>query len=149
MDIGHSNAHEMLVTSAIAMSSGVFLLVLSRRFNIPGIVLLLIGGFVLGPQVLGLVNTDSLGEGLRVIAGLGIGIILFEGGLHLDMKGYSLASKVIKRLLSVGVLVTWFATTFLINFIFQILYQFLFFFKFLVEFLQFIFSLLNLILKVF
>ncbi|MCB0322470.1 MAG: sodium:proton antiporter [Bdellovibrionales bacterium] len=110
--------HLTLMSIVTAVSAGVMLLVISRRFNIPGIVLLLLGGIALGPLGLGLVVPESLGDGLRVMASLGVGLILFEGGLTLDVRGYFSASQVIKRLLSIGVLTTWFATTLAIVFIF-------------------------------
>lgn len=115
---GHT--HDMLVSMVAAISIGVLLLVVSRRFNIPGIVLLLFGGFFLGPTCLGIVQPDSLGTGLNVIASLAIGLILFEGGLTLDLDGYRSASDVIKRLLTVGVLITWLTTALAIILIFGV-----------------------------
>jgi len=111
--------HHILVSCVTAISIGVMLLILSRRFNIPGIVLLLLGGFALGPNGIGLVDPDALGSGLQVIASLSIGIILFEGGLTLDLGGYLSASSVIKRLLSVGVVLTWMLTSAAVYFIFS------------------------------
>lgn len=112
--------HIPMTSVVTAMSVGVMLLVISRRFNIPGIVLLLLGGIVFGPVGIGLIDPESLGQGLRVIASLGIGLILFEGGLTLDVHGYSTASRVIKRLLSLGVIVTWLATTLALKLIFDL-----------------------------
>jgi len=98
---------KMLNTVFIALASGILLLVASHLLRFPSIVLLLAGGVLLGPQVLGLVHADSLGDGLGVIVSLSIGIILFEGGLTLDMSGYWSTSSMIKRLLSIGVILTW------------------------------------------
>lgn len=111
--------HQSLTSIVTAISAGVLLLVISRRFNIPGIVMLLLGGIALGPLGLQLVSPESLGQGLRVIAAVGIGLILFEGGLTLDLRGYFAASAVIKRLLSVGILVTWLTTTLAIYLVFE------------------------------
>ncbi len=108
------SVHAMMTTMVVAISAGVMLIVFAQRFNLPAIVLLLAGGVVLGPMGFGLVQPDSLGEGLRVIVLLGIGLILFEGGLTLDVDGYKSASVLIKRLLSVGVIVTWLVTAFAI-----------------------------------
>ena len=120
--------HGMLMTVVTAISSGVLLIVLSRRLNISAIVLLLLGGFVLGPEGLNIVRSDQLGNMLSVIVSLAIGLILFEGGLTLDLKGYQSASGLIRRLLSAGVLITWFATAMLI----WALFRFDLFFCFLV-----------------
>jgi len=106
-------SHTMLQTMVVALSAGVLLIVIARRLDIPGIVLLLAGGFLLGPQVWGehaLVQPDSLGDGLQVIVSLCVGLILFEGGLTLNLDGYRSAPGMIKRMLTVGVAVTWITT---------------------------------------
>jgi len=115
----HTESHQILVSCFLAISVGVILLAIAKKINIPGIVLLLVGGFALGPSGLALVNPEALGSGLTVIASISIGIILFEGGLTLDFKGYTEASSVIKRLLSVGVLTTWILSSLAVYFIFQ------------------------------
>lgn len=112
-----AHGHHMLVTAVAAISIGSMLVVLSHRLNLPSIVLLLLGGVLLGPVAIGIVRPDSLGEGLMVIVELGVGLILFEGGLTLERDGYRSAPAMIKRLLTVGVLITWAATTLLIRLI--------------------------------
>ncbi len=102
--------HEMLMTMVIALSGGAILITLARRFNTSAILLLIGSAFALGPEGLGWLHPESLGAGLRVIVSLAIGLILFEGGLTLDIKGYRGASLLIRRMLSVGVLTTWFVT---------------------------------------
>ena len=102
--------HDMLITVAVALSTGVLLVGLSRRLNLSALVLLLLGGIALGPEGIGVVKTDTLGAGLPVLVSLAVGLILFEGGLTLDPKGYRLAPALIRRLLTVGVLITWFTT---------------------------------------
>jgi NhaP-type Na+/H+ or K+/H+ antiporter/mannitol/fructose-specific phosphotransferase system IIA component (Ntr-type) len=97
----------MFQTVFVAIAAGSLLLIVARRVNLPAIVLLLVGGVLLGPQVLGLVEPESLGSGMGVIVSLAIGLILFEGGLTLDLTGYRSASTMIKRLLTIGVLITW------------------------------------------
>jgi NhaP-type Na+/H+ or K+/H+ antiporter/mannitol/fructose-specific phosphotransferase system IIA component (Ntr-type) len=103
----------MLRTMVTAIAGGVFLIVLARRLGIPSIVALLAGGVLLGPEVWGdaaPIQPASLGEGLGVTVALAVGLILFEGGLTLDMRGYRLAPRVIRRLLTTGVMITWFGT---------------------------------------
>ena len=90
------------------MGAGCLLTVLSRRLHMPTIVLLLLGGFALGPELLGWLEPDALGDYLPMIVSLAVGLILFEGGLTLDLKQFSHTSTVIRRLLTVGVLITWF-----------------------------------------
>lgn len=61
----------------------------------------------MGPEVLGVIKVDKLGDFLPVLVSLAMGLILFEGGLTLDLDGYRSASTLIVRLLTVGTLVTW------------------------------------------
>lgn len=101
---------DALLTMCAAISVGTLLIIISRKLSISAIVLLLLGGIALGPQALGIVNPVSLGSGLSVIVSLAVSMILFEGGLTLDINGYRAGSTMIKRLLSVGVAVTWLGT---------------------------------------
>lgn len=94
-------------TLALSIAFGGLLMVLARRLQIPGIVLLLIGGVLLGPEVLGVVQPETLGPTLNVMVTVAVGLILFEGGLTLNVDGYRTAPRVIRNLLTIGVLVTW------------------------------------------
>ena len=99
-----------LTTLAGAAAAGVALLVLSARLRVPPIALLLPAGVLLGPEALGWIDPGALGGGLRTVVGLAVAVILFEGGLALDLEGYRRAPTVIWRMLTVGVLVTWFGS---------------------------------------
>ncbi len=100
-------AHNFTLSLCIALAAGVILVIAGQRLKVPFIVLLLVGGVVLGPEVLGWVDPASLGEGLETIISLAVAVILFEGGLTLDLEGYRRSSGAIKRLLTVGPIVTW------------------------------------------
>lgn len=100
--------HDMLITVAVAIAGGAILNAVAQRLGTPVIVLLLLGGVLLGPQVANVVRPDSLGEALPVLVSLAVSLILFEGGLTLDLAGFREAPVVIRRLLTVGVLITWF-----------------------------------------
>jgi NhaP-type Na+/H+ or K+/H+ antiporter/mannitol/fructose-specific phosphotransferase system IIA component (Ntr-type) len=91
----------------LAVGAGCLLTVLSRKLNLPTIVLLLFGGFLLGPEGIGILKPDELGDFLPMIVSLAVGLILFEGGLTLDLKEFTQTSTIIKRLLTIGVLITW------------------------------------------
>ncbi|MBI5014026.1 MAG: cation:proton antiporter [Deltaproteobacteria bacterium] len=101
------SVHDVLVTMMVAISAGVFLTVLARWMRVPAILLLLLGGLALGRQGVALVHPESLGAGLTTLISLSVALILFEGGLSLDAAGFRHASVVIRRLLTVGVLVSW------------------------------------------
>ncbi len=100
------------------MTAGILMMVLARELRVSAIVVLLIGGVALGPELLGWVNPRSLGDGLRVIVQLSVALILFEGGLTLDLHGYRRASGIIRRLLTVGVAITWVVTALAIHLLF-------------------------------
>jgi NhaP-type Na+/H+ or K+/H+ antiporter len=102
-------SHYALLT--LALSLGLILIVVSRRLKMPTLVFLLGGGILCGPEVFGILAPESIGGFLPVIVSLAVGIILFEGGITLDIKGYLTGSTVIKRLLTIGVLVTWLGVT--------------------------------------
>ncbi len=110
----------MLVTVAVAIAGGAILTSIAQRLKTPVIVLLLLAGVVLGPQVANVVRPDSLGDALQVLVSLAVCLILFEGGLTLDVGGFRQAPAVIRRLLTVGVLVTWLGTAAAIWLIFRL-----------------------------
>ncbi|MFT7580305.1 MAG: NhaP-type Na+/H+ or K+/H+ antiporter/mannitol [Myxococcota bacterium] len=95
------------LTLVIALAAGTLLIMLADRLRMPSIVLLMVGGVLLGPEVIGLVHPESLGHGLETVIGLAVAVILFEGGLTLDVRGYARAPVTIRRMLSVGVVITW------------------------------------------
>ncbi len=112
----HNN--EALATFTIAAALGVSLFTLAYYLRMSAIVVLLIGGVIVGPQGLAIVNPEALGSGLGTIISLAVAIILFEGGLTLNLQGYRSVSKEILRILTIGVLVTWLGTTALLRFAF-------------------------------
>src|SRR5690554_1812553 len=81
---------------------------LAWRINLPAILPLLVTGFLLGP-VLGLVQPMELvGENLLFPAiSLAVSLILFEGGLTLRWKELSEIGSTIRRLVTLGGLITW------------------------------------------
>jgi NhaP-type Na+/H+ or K+/H+ antiporter/mannitol/fructose-specific phosphotransferase system IIA component (Ntr-type) len=114
MDSAHKQAVIITLTAAIGL--GLLLTILARRLRVPGIVLLLAGGVAFGPEGLNLIRPESMLDFLPIIVSLAVGIILFEGGLTLDLRGYMAGSTVILRLLSLGVIVTWLGTATAVHF---------------------------------
>ena len=91
---------------ALALGAGVTAQIVARHLGIPAIVLLLATGVMLGPDVLGVVHPSELGDGLFALVSLAVAIILFEGGLNLDLDQIRRAGGPIRMLISVGALVT-------------------------------------------
>ncbi len=86
---------------------------LAWRLNLPAILLLLFAGFLAGPVMEScgwtrLIDPDRLfGELLLPIVSLSVALVLFEGGLSLDLAELRAHGPVIWRLVTVGALVTW------------------------------------------
>ncbi len=110
----------MIVTFAGSIFFGILCIVVSKKIKISSIVLLLVCGILLGPSSIGLgiINPESLGDGLSIIIKLAVGLILFEGGLTLDPKGYRAVSAEIRNVLTRGVLVTWLGSALAVKLIF-------------------------------
>ena len=94
------------LTIAFAMAFGMIAQVLARHLRIPGIVLLLGTGLLLGPDVLGIVHPSSLGDALPFIVGFAVAVILFEGGMNLRLSRIRREGKTIRQLITTGALVT-------------------------------------------
>ncbi len=115
----HETTSPILQTLSISIVAGVGLTLLSRRLQVPAIALLLIGGVVLGQSCLNIVRPDVLGATLGPLISLCVALILFEGGLTLNLEGYKRASLIIRRLLTFGVLITWLGTAAVIYLLFH------------------------------
>ncbi len=94
------------VTISLALAVGMIAQSVARHLRIPGIVLLLGAGVLLGPDLADVVRPQALGPALHILVGFAVAVILFEGGLNLEAKRLRREAKVIRRLLSVGALVT-------------------------------------------
>jgi NhaP-type Na+/H+ or K+/H+ antiporter len=70
-------------------------------------VLLLGAGVLFGPDGLGVVRPELLGDLLPLLIGFAVAVILFEGGMNLDLKRLRRSATSIRRLNTVGALVTW------------------------------------------
>jgi NhaP-type Na+/H+ or K+/H+ antiporter len=79
--------------------------------KLPAILFLLLAGLVLGP-LLGLLNPDSLfGELLSPFVSLSVAVILFEGSLTLKLIEITELQKVVRNMLTLGVVITWAITS--------------------------------------
>lgn len=100
------NLDNPALTLTLAIAAGIAAQSLARHLRVPGIVLLLLIGALLGPDVLDVIRPDTLGAGLEIIVGLSVAVILFEGGLNLDVRRLRHEALVIRRLVTVGAVVT-------------------------------------------
>lgn len=91
---------------ALALGVGVLAQTVARHVRVPSIVLLLGAGVVLGPDGVGWLVPRSLGDGLFALVSLGVAVILFEGGLGLDLGRLRVAALSVRRLVTSGALLT-------------------------------------------
>ena len=91
-----------LYHASVALAFGMAAQALAFRFRLPGIVLLLITGVAIGPDVLSLLNPDSLGAARTDLVSLAVAIILFEGGLGLQIEYLRQQQRSLSLLLSLG-----------------------------------------------
>ena len=80
---------------------------LAWRLRMPSILLLLLAGFVAGP-VTGWLDPDALfGTTLFPTVSLAVAIILFEGGLSLDVRRLKTIGPAVRNLVTIGPPITW------------------------------------------
>jgi NhaP-type Na+/H+ or K+/H+ antiporter len=90
----------------LALAVGVLAQSVARHLRVPGIVLLLTAGIGLGPDGLGWIQPRALGGGLYAIVDVAVAVILFEGGLNLELSRLRRESSSIRRLVTWGALIT-------------------------------------------
>ncbi len=100
------NLQDPALTFAIALFAGVVAQSVARHLRMPGILPLLALGVLLGPSFANIVRPATLGEALQPIVGLAVAVVLFEGGLNLNIKRVRRGAVIIRRLISVGAVIT-------------------------------------------
>ena len=98
--------NDIALAVALALACGVLIQCVARSVRVPAIILLLGAGVALGPEGLGLVLPQELGDGLFIIVDFAVAVILFEGALNLDLKRLRRAERAIRRLITWGALAT-------------------------------------------
>ena len=97
---------EITLQIVIAVIAGITAQVLAEFIKVPSIVFLLILGILLGHDGIGLLHPQDLGIGLEVIVALTVAVILFEGGLNLDLEELGKVSSSLRNLVTFGTLIT-------------------------------------------
>jgi NhaP-type Na+/H+ or K+/H+ antiporter len=101
---------QYLIGLAAILVVGIAARWIAWRLHLPSILLLLGCGLVAGP-ITGWLDPDALfGPVLMPMVSLSVGVILFEGGLSLNIRELRQIG-VVTRLVTVGVLVTWVLAT--------------------------------------
>jgi len=101
-------------TLAIIVGTGMAAQWLAWRAQVPSIIALLLAGLLLGP-VTGVIDPDELlGGTLFPLVSLSVAVILFEGGLDLPPRELRNTGTVVRRLITIGAVVSfligWYAS---------------------------------------
>ncbi len=97
---------EITLLMVVTVVAGIGAQVIADYFKVPSIVFLLLFGILLGPSGFGVLHPDLLGSGLEVIVSLSVALILFEGGLNLELRELGEVSTSLRNLVTVGTLIT-------------------------------------------
>ncbi|MBD1939702.1 cation:proton antiporter [Microcoleus sp. FACHB-68] len=90
----------------LTVVSGIAAQVLGDYLKVPSIVFLLLFGILLGADGFGVLHPNLLGDGLEVIVSLSVALILFEGGLNLELRELGRVSTSLRNLVTIGTLIT-------------------------------------------
>ncbi|MDB9311521.1 cation:proton antiporter [Spirulina sp. CS-785/01] len=90
----------------LAVLAGISAQVMGELLKVPSIVFLLLLGILLGSDGLNVLHPHELGVGLEVLVALAVAIILFEGGLNLELRDLGRVSGSLQRLVTLGTLIT-------------------------------------------
>ncbi|MDQ7062963.1 MAG: sodium:proton antiporter [candidate division KSB1 bacterium] len=101
----------MTLSPLISLASILFLGILAQwlawRLHVPSILFLLLSGFLIGP-ILGVLQPDALfGDILLPVVSLSVALILFEGGMSLEIREWRAVGHAVRNLVTIGALVTW------------------------------------------
>ncbi|MDJ0594638.1 MAG: cation:proton antiporter [Pleurocapsa sp. MO_226.B13] len=97
---------EITLQIVIAVLAGISAQVVAEYFKVPSIVFLLLFGILLGADSLNILHPHNLGIGLEVLVALSVAIILFEGGLNLELRDLGKVSGSLRNLVTIGTLIT-------------------------------------------
>lgn len=97
---------ELTLQMVMAVLAGISAQVLAELLKVPSIVFLLLFGILLGRDGIGLLHPQQLGIGLEVIVALTVAVILFEGGLNLELRDLGRVSGSLRNLVTLGTLIT-------------------------------------------
>ncbi len=124
---------DIAITISLALFAGLIAQSLAHHLRIPGIVLLLITGALLGPEGIQLVDPKLYHESLHMLVGFAVAVILFEGGLNLNIKRIKKESKAIRSLITFGAAITILGAMCVAHFVLQWSWQLSFLFGTLVS----------------
>ena len=120
-------SEQIFIGLGLIFGLGISMQWIARILKIPGIILLLPAGMIVGP-VLGLVKPEEIfGNSFFPLVTIGVGILLLKGGLELRLRNIQPdVRKSVWRLITIGVILTLAIGTGAILLIFGVSFQFAF-----------------------
>lgn len=101
-----SNPETAALTVALALVAGTAGQAVAGRLGVPSLVVLLVVGVLLGPEVAGWIHPAAMGDAMFTLVGFAVAVILFEGGLNLQVARLKRQQRVIWCMITLGALVT-------------------------------------------
>lgn len=101
----------LIAIIVLVLGVGIGVQVLGKELRIPSIVFLLMAGIILGPEVSGIIDPSKFGSGLEVIVAISVAIIIFDGGLEIDIRNLRKIKGSILGITTIGVVITVFGAT--------------------------------------
>ncbi|MEO8649630.1 MAG: cation:proton antiporter, partial [Acidobacteriota bacterium] len=102
----HDHVLAILVTLVLVVLIGTGAQIAAERMQIPATGPLLLSGLVFGHAGLGLILPEVLGDVMRVAIKASVAVVVFEGGMLLDIREIRHASRAVLGLVTIGLLIT-------------------------------------------
>jgi NhaP-type Na+/H+ or K+/H+ antiporter/uncharacterized protein with PhoU and TrkA domain len=120
----------ILATLVLVLAVGTAAQILAERMKLPAIGPLLIAGLLFGPDIIGLVQPTILSDKdiLSLIVRIAVAVIVFEGGMLLNVYDLRHTSRAVTGLVTVGLLITTFLAGIFAHYIIGISWEIAFLF---------------------
>lgn len=102
----HDHVLVVLATLVLVILIGTSAQIFAERLRIPATGPLLLAGLIFGEAGLAIILPDVLGDVMRIAVKASVAIIVFEGGMMLDVREIRHASRAVLGLVTVGLLIT-------------------------------------------
>lgn len=102
----HDRVLAILATLVMVVMIGTSAQIVADRMRIPATGPLLLAGLIFGEAGIGMIVPEMLGDILRVVVKASVAIVVFEGGMLLDIREIRHASRAVIGLVTVGLLIT-------------------------------------------
>ena len=96
----------VLQTLALAIFLGILAQFVASKLKLPSIIFLMLFGIVAGPEVLHLLHSRELTDIISALISVGVAIILFEGGMTLNIQDLKSAPRAIVNIIVFGPFIT-------------------------------------------